>query len=111
MNSGKDVYTLMHEIHLPPQLQVGEGYGNLIWSIRGIYEGYAGWFDMNPATMYDVPIAVGVSGCHEAGGRPDAIADLAAQHIEAGQYVDALHLTGMALDGRSDAPSPRSRSD
>jgi glyoxylase-like metal-dependent hydrolase (beta-lactamase superfamily II) len=37
MNEGKDVFTLMHEIKLPPELVVGEGYGNLIWSIRGIY--------------------------------------------------------------------------
>ena len=57
MNEGKDVFTLMHEIKLPPELVVGEGYGNLIWSIRGIYEGYAGWFDLHPATMYDVPMS------------------------------------------------------
>src|SRR6185369_6275254 len=55
MNAGKDVYTLMREIKLPAALEVGESYGNLIWSIRGIYEGYVGWFDLNPATMYDRP--------------------------------------------------------
>ena len=78
MNEGKDVFTLMHEIKLPPELDVGEGYGNLIWSIRGIYEGYAGWFDLQPATMYDVPIdavfpdlaklAGGAGAGREAGG-------------------------------------------
>ena len=52
---GKDVFTLMHEIKLPENLNVGEGYGKLTWSIRGIYEGYAGWFDLNPATMYETP--------------------------------------------------------
>src|SRR5713226_5952510 len=52
MNAGKDVYTLMREIKLPSNLNVGESYGKLIWSIRGIYEGYVGWFDLNPATMY-----------------------------------------------------------
>jgi len=51
MNAGKDVYTLMREIHLPDHLIVGESYGKLTWSIRGIYEGYAGWCDLNPATM------------------------------------------------------------
>ncbi|HTG13895.1 MAG TPA: MBL fold metallo-hydrolase, partial [Blastocatellia bacterium] len=50
MNAGKDVYTLMREIKLPPALEVGESYGKLSWSIRGIYEGYIGWFDLNPAT-------------------------------------------------------------
>ena len=52
MNEGKDVYSLMKSIKLPPELQVGEGYGAISWSVRGIYEGYAGWFDTDPATMY-----------------------------------------------------------
>ena len=39
MNDGKDVFTLMREIKLPENLNVGEGYGKLTWSIRGIYEG------------------------------------------------------------------------
>jgi alkyl sulfatase BDS1-like metallo-beta-lactamase superfamily hydrolase len=42
----------MKSIKLPPELQVGEGYGAISWSVRGIYEGYAGWFDGDPATMY-----------------------------------------------------------
>ena len=50
-NEGKDVYTLMREIRRPPALDVGESYGKVTWSIRGIYEGYAGWFDGNPS-MY-----------------------------------------------------------
>ena len=55
MNAGKGVWTLMNEIKLPPDLDVGEGYGKLSWSVRGIYEGYVGWFDLNPATMYEKP--------------------------------------------------------
>jgi alkyl sulfatase BDS1-like metallo-beta-lactamase superfamily hydrolase len=65
MNAGKDVFTLMNEIHLPADLDCGENYGRLTWSIRGIYEGYAGWFDLDPATIYDTPAAVrheGVKG-------------------------------------------------
>src|SRR4029077_15898050 len=52
MNDGKDVFTLMREIKLPPQLDIGETYGKVAWSVRGIYEGYVGWFDLNPASMY-----------------------------------------------------------
>jgi alkyl sulfatase BDS1-like metallo-beta-lactamase superfamily hydrolase len=52
MNQGQDVYSLMRSIKLPPELYVGEGYGAIGWSVRGIYEGYAGWFDTDPATMY-----------------------------------------------------------
>ena len=57
MNASEDVYALMREIKLPAALEVGESYGKLTWSIRGIYEGYVGWFDLNPVTMYEMPAA------------------------------------------------------
>lgn len=97
MNEGKDVFTLMHEIKLPPELVVGEGYGNLIWSIRGIYEGYAGWFDMAPATMYDVPMAAVFPDLTKLAGGVEPVVKLAAQYVESGRYVEALHLTDVAL--------------
>jgi alkyl sulfatase BDS1-like metallo-beta-lactamase superfamily hydrolase len=87
----------MREIKLPAELNVGETYGNLTWSIRGIYEGYAGWFDMKPATMYDVPFAAVLPAVTRLAGGPDAIAKLASQRAEAGQHVEALHLTEIAL--------------
>ena len=115
MNAGKDVYTLMHEIKLPPSLAMGESYGNLIWSIRGIYEGYAGWFDLNPATIYDVPFDAVLPDVAKLAGGPEPLAKLAQEKIAAKQYVEALHLTDIALAGpRHTAPasrraSPRSR--
>ena len=97
MNEGKDVFTLMHEIKLPTQLAVGEGYGNLIWSIRGIYEGYAGWFDMRPATMYDVPATAVFPDLTKLAGGAGPVTNLAAEHVAAGRYAEALHLTEVAL--------------
>lgn len=97
MNEGKDVFTLMHEIKLPSELVVGEGYGNLIWSIRGIYGGYAGWFDMKPATMYDVPMDAVFPDLAKLAGGAGPIAELASQYVDAGRYVEALHLTEVAL--------------
>lgn len=97
MNEGKDVFTLMHEIKLPPELVVGEGYGNLIWSIRGIYEGYAGFFDLLPATMYDVPVSAVYPDLAKLSGGAGAVAKSAAEHVAAGRYVEALHLTEVAL--------------
>lgn len=97
MNEGKDVFALMNEIKLPPELVVGEGYGNLIWSIRGIYEGYAGFFDLKPATMYDVPVSAVFPDLAKLSGGAGAVAKLAAQNVAAGRYVEALHLTEVAL--------------
>jgi alkyl sulfatase BDS1-like metallo-beta-lactamase superfamily hydrolase len=104
MNDGKDVFTLMHEIKLPPELVVGEGYGNLIWSIRGIYEGYAGWFDMKPTTMYDVPMDAVFPDLAKLAGGVEPVVKLASQYVEKGRYVEALHLTEVAL-----ASDPQSR--
>ncbi len=33
MNDGKDVYTLMREIKLPAELDVGDAYGKVSWSV------------------------------------------------------------------------------
>jgi len=104
MNAGKDVYTLMHELKLPAALDVGESYGNLVWSIRGIYEGYVGWFDLKPATMYERPAASVYPDVVKLAGGPDAIAALATERVQAGDAVAALHLTDIAL-----AADPRHR--
>jgi len=97
MNAGKDVYTLMRQIKLPAALEVGESYGNLIWSIRGIYEGYVGWFDQNPVTMYDTPASSVYPDIVKQAGGPEAIAALAAARVQSGDAVAALHLTDVAL--------------
>jgi hypothetical protein len=49
MNAGADVHTSMREVTLPPELEVGEGYGKVSWSVRAIREHHAGrlhfWLD------------------------------------------------------------------
>ena len=44
MNAGKDIWTLMREVQLPPELYVGTGYGKVSWAVRTIWESYMGWF-------------------------------------------------------------------
>jgi alkyl sulfatase BDS1-like metallo-beta-lactamase superfamily hydrolase len=95
MNEGKDVLTLMREIKLPPALDLGESYGRLTWSIRGIYEGYVGWFDGNPSTMFGPPSQAYGEMVTLAGG-PDAVARRA-QELATTDPVRALYLTDMAL--------------
>jgi alkyl sulfatase BDS1-like metallo-beta-lactamase superfamily hydrolase len=95
MNEGKDVFTLMREIRLPANLDVGESYGKLTWSIRGIYEGYAGWFDGNPSTMFDDATAAYKDVVALAGGAAAVAAT--ARTVAATDPVRALHLTDIAL--------------
>jgi alkyl sulfatase BDS1-like metallo-beta-lactamase superfamily hydrolase len=96
MNDGKDVFTLMREIQLPSTLDVGESYGKLTWSIRGIYEGYGGWFDGNPSTMYELPASAAYPDVVKLAGGVDAVA-ARAQELAATDPVRALRLTDMAL--------------
>jgi alkyl sulfatase BDS1-like metallo-beta-lactamase superfamily hydrolase len=95
MNEGKSVLTLMREITLPPALDVGESYGKLTWSVRGIYEGYVGWYDGNVSTMFGPPSQAYGEVVTLAGG-PDVVA-ARAQQLVATDAMRALYLTDMAL--------------
>jgi alkyl sulfatase BDS1-like metallo-beta-lactamase superfamily hydrolase len=97
MNQGKDVYSLMREIRLPEELDVGEGYGWISWSVRGIYEGYVGWFDANPVSMYaESPESVYPELVAMAGGA-DKVIEQAQPLLEQGELVKALRLAEAAL--------------
>ena len=98
MNHGKDVHTLMREIQLPPELEVGEGYGKVSWSVRAIWENYAGWFHHSSTTeLYDVPAKSVHADLAELAGGADAIAERAALRLEEGAPVEAIHLAEVAL--------------
>jgi len=97
MNNGKDVFTLMRDIHLPPALAMDESFGRVSWAVRGIYDGYAGWFDMNPSTMYETPATAVYGDVARLAGGPDAITKLALERIQSGKPAEALHLTDIAL--------------
>ncbi len=98
MNDGKDVYTLMREIRLPKELEVSEGHGKVSWTVRGIWEGYSGWFHFRDTTeLYDVPESAVHPEIVAMAGGADAVAARALSHVEKGQPLEALHLAGMAL--------------
>lgn len=97
MDSGKDVYTLMQEIKLPASYNLSEIFGKVSWSVRGIYDGYAGWFDGNPSSMYEVPSSAVYPDLVKLAGGPDAVVRVALEKLQAGKAVEALHLTDVAL--------------
>jgi len=97
MNQGKDVHTLMAEISLPSDLDIGEGYGRISWSGRGIYENYMGWFDGNPTSMFSTPVDDAYPQLVELAGGAEAVAMLAEAQIESGDLELALHSADIAL--------------
>jgi alkyl sulfatase BDS1-like metallo-beta-lactamase superfamily hydrolase len=97
MNAGKDVYTLMQEIKLPASFDLTESFGKVSWSVRGIYEGYAGWYDMNPSNIYELPPSSVYPDLVKLAGGPDAVARLAQEKMDAGKPVETLRLTDVVL--------------
>jgi len=104
MNAGRDVWAVMQEIVLPPELEVGQGYGKLTWSARAIWETYQGWFH-GRATSELYPAAPGSSHAElvALAGGPDAVARAALAKVGSAP-VAALHLAEAALAA---APSHR----
>lgn len=99
MNAGEDVYTLMREVKLPPELSLEEAYGKVAWNVRTIWEEYAGWFHYDSTTaIYPVPRSAVSPDIVALAGGPDALAQRAEMHIEAGRPVEAMHLIDIALD-------------
>lgn len=97
MNEGKSVHQLMQEIKLPPDLEQDEKYGSVRWSVRGIYEGYAGWFDGNPANFYGQPASEIYPEMVAMAGGPTAVAHQAERLFKEGKVVQGLHMADMAL--------------
>jgi len=98
MNEGTDVYTLMREISLPPELQVSEGHGKVSWGVRAVYELYQGWFYFgSTADLYDVPAFAIYPEVVELAGGANAVATSAADRVAAGDPLEALRLVEMAL--------------
>jgi alkyl sulfatase BDS1-like metallo-beta-lactamase superfamily hydrolase len=98
MNHGKDIHTLMRDIQLPPELEVGEGYGKVSWSVRAIWETYAGWFHHSSTTeLYPVPAKSVHGDLVELAGGVEAVAQRAKDKLSVGEPLEAIHLAEVAL--------------
>jgi alkyl sulfatase BDS1-like metallo-beta-lactamase superfamily hydrolase len=103
MNAGSDVWTAMREIRLPPELEVGEGYGKVSWDVRAIWENYLGWFHQRSTTeLYGTPPSSVHTDLVELAGGPGALAERAREKLAAGAPVEALHLVEIALGAAPD---------
>lgn len=108
MNAGADVTELMRTLKLPPELEVGQGYGKVSWDVRAVWENYAGWFHHRATSeLYPVP----PDAIHAELGRlagPDALAAAAAKRLADGDVPEALQLTEVALAAEPTHPAARS---
>jgi alkyl sulfatase BDS1-like metallo-beta-lactamase superfamily hydrolase len=103
MNEGKDVHTLMTEISLPPNMEVGQGYGKVSWSVRAIWEAYAGWFHHRSTTeLYTVPQSSIAADIVELAGGTPTILQRAHDKFSDGKYIEAQHLLDIIRDAGCD---------
>ena len=102
MNAGTDVHTLMREVRVPEDLDLGEGYGKTSWNVRAIWETYAGWFHHCSTTeLYAVPPSVIATDVVALAGA-DGLASAARDRLAADEPVAALHLTDLVLSAEPD---------
>jgi alkyl sulfatase BDS1-like metallo-beta-lactamase superfamily hydrolase len=91
-NAGVDVWTLMREIELPPELRVGQGYGKVSWAVRTLWESYIGWFKLqSTAELYPDTDAAALAELIGAAGTGAAL-DRAEAALARGEAPLAIRL-------------------
>jgi glyoxylase-like metal-dependent hydrolase (beta-lactamase superfamily II) len=98
MNSSADLWTLMGDVTLPPELALPQVHGKVAWIVRAIWEEHVGWFRYESTTeLYNVPASSVWSDVVDLVGGTAPLTERAAAHAKAGRPLQALHLTDVAL--------------
>ena len=98
MNAGVDLWTLMDNITLPPELAVGQGHGKVSWMVRAIWEEHMGWFRYESTTeLYSVPPSAVSADLVELAGGPEAVMGRARKYLSEGRPLEAMHLAEAVL--------------
>ncbi|MBQ77763.1 MAG: hypothetical protein CL692_04175 [Cellvibrionales bacterium] len=81
---------------------MGQGYGKVSWSIRAIWESYAGWFHHQSTTeLYSVPAQSINADLIELAGGVNALVKRANDKFSSKEYEQALHLLDIVLSVNS----------
>jgi alkyl sulfatase BDS1-like metallo-beta-lactamase superfamily hydrolase len=104
MNAGKDLWTLMGEIQLPPELAIGQGHGKVSWMVRAIWEEHLGWFRFESTTeLYNVPLAAVTPDFVELAGGPAPVLARARTYLAQQKPLEAMHLAEAVLKTAPDS--------
>jgi alkyl sulfatase BDS1-like metallo-beta-lactamase superfamily hydrolase len=107
-NRGEGPDALAEKIKLPPHLAgkpyTRELYGQVNWSVRGIYDTNLGWFDGGPDKLYPIPVQEAAAREVALIGGPQRILVLADQAIAEGNPRWSIHLlTKLRVSGLTGA--------
>ncbi|MCP5044722.1 MAG: MBL fold metallo-hydrolase [bacterium] len=108
INAGKDIYTIMSEVELPPGLRVGQGYGKVEWGVRTIFESYTGWFQRrSTAELYVSDPNVAIQELAAVADVP-SILERSRARLESGDIATAIRLAEALLLAHPNQPEAAS---
>lgn len=106
-NAGTDVWTLMREIELPPELRVGQGYGKVSWAVRTLWESYVGWFQLRSTTELYPDVTSGALAELVGALGPEPVLKRAEAALARGDAVLAIRLGEPLASAGFDTPRLR----
>ena len=107
MNAGKDVFEIMRDIALPPELRVGQGYGKVAWAVRTIWESYTGWFRRKSTSDLYASDPAEATAALATLAQPDEIIALAREKLSGGDVANAIRLAEAVLANGESADARR----
>ncbi len=108
MNEGLSAQDIAAQVHLPPSLAdrpyLAEHYGRVDWSVRGIFDGYVGWFGGNAAELPTMTSRQTARRMAALAGGSEKLRDAARAALDKGDARWALELSDnvLALDEFTD---------
>ena len=110
MNAGLTPDELVGTVRLPEHLAshpwLTEVYGTVAWSVRGIFNGYLGWFSGDAADLDRPSPSVRAEAMVRLAGGRNALLQAAREHLERGDFSLAAEFAGHLIaldDGHRDA--------
>lgn len=101
MSEGQRMDTLAETVVLPHALAqrpfLGEYYGCIEWSVKGIYAGYVGWFDGNPTSLHPLKPSRGATKILDLIGSRKTVLDEAEKSLTSDPQW-AAELADLILD-------------
>ncbi|HKP07626.1 MAG TPA: alkyl sulfatase dimerization domain-containing protein [Microbacterium sp.] len=111
INQGWTGIEIAEHLQLPPALEnawhARGYYGSVSHDIKAIYQRYMGWFDGNPAHLWQHPPVEQGKRYVEFGGGADAVLDKARAAFETGDYRWAAEITSHLVFAEPDNTSAR----
>ncbi|WP_204104753.1 MULTISPECIES: alkyl/aryl-sulfatase [Spirulina sp. CCY15215] len=101
MGRGLTPEELVAVVKLPPELAtkpyLQENYGNIPWTVRGIYNHYLGWFDGNPTHLFPLSTRENATRISRLVGGKEKLWQVAQNAFTAEDYQWTLELTDYLL--------------